>query len=196
MLMGAARNALWAFNARVSLTCLYVVARKLPRLLCGLVWVAHSWEVMAHRPYGSIQNRMYLSALYCTGGLPPGFLFQRAWSFIAGPSGQGKGVKLAPTVLGRQYLEARHDAVDQLRFKPEPHIFIDIQVCIPVFVLQRPGGKSPDVILIVSDHGGKGILVAGHGWQDHRHRDRFHLSGHSNAGNEVIGCIDNDWGML
>ena len=42
MLVGAARNALWAFNARVSLTCLYVVARKLPRLLCGLVWIARS----------------------------------------------------------------------------------------------------------------------------------------------------------
>ena len=78
MLVGAARNALWAFNARVSLTCLYVVARKLPRLLCGLVWIARSWEVMAHRPYGSIQNRMYPSALYCTVGLPPGFLFQSA----------------------------------------------------------------------------------------------------------------------
>jgi len=78
MLVGAARNALWAFNARVSLTCLYVVARKLPRLLCGLVWIARSWEVMAHWLYGSIQNRMYPSALYCAGGLPPGFLFQSA----------------------------------------------------------------------------------------------------------------------
>ena len=29
-------------------------------------------------------------------------------------------------------------------------------------------------------HGGKGVLVAVHGCQDHRHRDRFHLSGHSN----------------
>ena len=41
MLMGAPRNALRAFNAGVSLTCLYVVARKLPHLLCGLVFVAH-----------------------------------------------------------------------------------------------------------------------------------------------------------
>ena len=29
-------------------------------------------------------------------------------------------------------------------------------------------------------YGGKGVLVAVHGCQDHRHRDRFHLSGHSN----------------
>jgi len=76
MLMGAARNALWAFNARVSLSCLYVVARKLPRLLCSLVGIARSWEVMAHRLSGSVQNRMYPSALCCTGGLPPGFLCQ------------------------------------------------------------------------------------------------------------------------
>ena len=44
MLMGAARNALRAFNARVSLTCLYVIARRLPRLLCGSVWIARSQE--------------------------------------------------------------------------------------------------------------------------------------------------------
>ena len=112
---------------------------------------------MAHWPYGSIQNRMYPSALYCAGGLPSGFLCQRAWSFNAGSLEQGKGEKLAPQVLGRQHLNARYDAVDQLRFKPEPHIFIDVQVCIPVFVLQRPGGKSLDVLLIVSDHGGKGL---------------------------------------
>ena len=135
---------------------------------------------MAHRPYGSVQDRMYPPALCCAGGLPPGFLCQRSWSFNAGPLEQGKGEKLAPQVLDRLHLEARHDAVDQLRFQPEPHIFIDIQVCIPVFVLQRPGGKSPDVLLIVSDHGGKGVLVAVSGCQDHRHRDRFHLSGHSN----------------
>ena len=35
-------------------------------------------RVMAHRPYGSIQDRMYPSALYCAGGLPPGFLCQGA----------------------------------------------------------------------------------------------------------------------
>ena len=74
---------------------------------------------MAHWPYGSIQDRMYPSALCCAGGLPPGFLFQRAWSFITGPLEQGKGEKLAPQVLGRQHLKARYDAVDQLRFKPE-----------------------------------------------------------------------------
>ena len=42
MLMGAAHDALWASNARVSLTCLYVIARRVPRPLCGQVWIARS----------------------------------------------------------------------------------------------------------------------------------------------------------
>ena len=37
MLMGAAHDALRASNARVSLTCLYVIARRVPRPLCGQV---------------------------------------------------------------------------------------------------------------------------------------------------------------
>ena len=65
---------------------------------------------MAHRPYGSVQDRMYPPALCCAGGLPPGFLCQRSWSFNAGPLEQGKGEKLAPQVLDRLHLEARHDS--------------------------------------------------------------------------------------
>jgi hypothetical protein len=37
MLMGAPRNALRAFNAGVSLSCLHFIARKLPHLLSGFV---------------------------------------------------------------------------------------------------------------------------------------------------------------
>ena len=90
MLMGAPRNALRAFNAGVSLSCLRVLAHRLPHLFCGLVFVALLFSrgpvlrtcnrVMAHRPYGSAQTGMYPSALCCTGGLPPGFLFQSAAS--------------------------------------------------------------------------------------------------------------------
>ena len=76
--------------------------------------------------------------------------------------------KPVPQVLDRQHLKACHNTMDQLRFKPEPHIFIDVQICIPVIIFQRPGGKRPDVPLKVSDHGGKGILVTVYGRQDHR----------------------------
>ena len=37
MLMGVPRNALRAFNAGVSLSCLRVLAHRLPHLFCGLV---------------------------------------------------------------------------------------------------------------------------------------------------------------
>ena len=37
MLMGAAHNALWAFNARVSLSCLHIIAHRLPHLFYGPV---------------------------------------------------------------------------------------------------------------------------------------------------------------
>lgn len=58
--------------------------------------VACSDEVMAHRPYGSVQDRMYPSALCCTDGLPSGFLCQRAWSLIAGSMGARKGRETRP----------------------------------------------------------------------------------------------------
>ena len=88
MLMGAPRNALRAFNAGVSLSCLRVLAHRLPHLFCGLMFVALLFgrgpvlrtcnRVMAHRPYGSAQTGMYPFALYCGVGLPTGFLCQGA----------------------------------------------------------------------------------------------------------------------
>ena len=66
MLMGAPRNALRAFNAGVSLSCLCILAHRLPHLFCGLVFVALLFgrgpvlrtcnRVMAHRPTGSTQT--------------------------------------------------------------------------------------------------------------------------------------------
>ena len=45
---------------------------------------------MAHRPYGSVQDRMYPPALCCTDGLPSGFLCQGAASSHEREK-QGKG---------------------------------------------------------------------------------------------------------
>ena len=66
MLMGAPRNALRAFNAGVSLSCLRILAHRLPHLFCGLVFIALLFgrgpvlrtcnRVMAHRPTGSTQT--------------------------------------------------------------------------------------------------------------------------------------------
>ena len=95
MLMGAAHNALRAFNARVSLT---LPVRRRPQaatlaLRSGVVRSLRL-EVMAHRPYGSAQTGMYPFALYCGVGLPTGFLCQGA-AFGHEREKQGKG-KLFP----------------------------------------------------------------------------------------------------
>ena len=106
MLMGAAHDALRASNARVSLSCLRVLAHRLPHLLHGLVFIALLFgrgPVLrtCNRLHGAPverlgTNRSYPSALYCAGGLPPGFLCQRAMYSSAGLPEQGKGEKLAP----------------------------------------------------------------------------------------------------
>ena len=106
MLMGAPRNALRAFNAGVSLSCLRVLAHRLPHLFYGLVFVALLFgrgPVLrtCNRLHGAPADRLgadrsYPSALYCAEGLPPGFLCQGAMYSAAGSPGQGKGEKLAP----------------------------------------------------------------------------------------------------
>ena len=95
MLMGAAHNALRAFNARVSLTLLMCHRLQAATLALrpGVVRSLRK-EVMAHRPYGSAQTGMYPFALYCGAGLPAGFLCQGAASGHEREK-QGKG-KLFP----------------------------------------------------------------------------------------------------
>ena len=66
MLMGAAHDALRASNARVSLSCLRVLAHRMPHLFCGPVFIALLFargpvlrtcnRVLAHRPTGSAQT--------------------------------------------------------------------------------------------------------------------------------------------
>ena len=65
---------------------------ELSRLRGSERYAACSDEVMAHQPYGSVQDRMYPSALYCAGGLPSGFLFQGAASGPRQREETGKGL--------------------------------------------------------------------------------------------------------
>lgn len=76
MLVGAPRNALRAFNAGVSLSCLRVLAHRLPHLFYGLVSVAP--PLQGPRPAGLKRrhgapadrlnaDRSYPSALCCPG---------------------------------------------------------------------------------------------------------------------------------
>src|SRR5699024_930948 len=170
MLMGAPRNALRAFNAGVSLSCLRVLAHRLPHLFCGLVFVALLFgrgpvlrtcnRVMAHRPTGSTQTDRIRLPYTAPEASRRAFFVKELWTPLPDCQGKERERNLPRTILDRQHLETRHDAMDQLRFQSEPHIFIHIQVLVPILVFHRSGGKSSDVLLIVSDHGGKSILVA------------------------------------
>ena len=74
MLMGAAHDALRASNARVSLSCLRILAHRLPHLFYGLVL---SLTCLVGVPSCGLATA-YPSALCCAGGIPPGFLCQGA----------------------------------------------------------------------------------------------------------------------
>ena len=159
MLMGASRNALRAFNARVSLTCPYVVARKLPYLLYGLVWIARSWR--SWRTGRPAQYRTECIRLpYAAQGFGRAFFFKIPQAMYRLRRAR-KGRETCPIGRSNQhYMEACYNAADQFGLKPKPHFFIDAQVFITIFVFERSGGKSPDVILIVSKYSGNSIGVA------------------------------------
>ena len=64
--------------------------------------------------------------------LPAGFLCQGSWTPLPDCRGKERERNLPRTTLDRQHLEARHDAMYQLRFQPEPHIFVHIQVFVAI----------------------------------------------------------------
>lgn len=101
MLMGAAHDALRASNARVSLSCLRVIAHRLPHLFygpvlsltcfvgvpsCGLA--TGSWRTGRPAPHRQIVSVCLM--------LPEGFLCQGSWTPLPDRQGQGKGAKLTP----------------------------------------------------------------------------------------------------
>lgn len=121
MLMGAPRNALRAFNAGVSLSCLRVLAHRLPPLFCGLVFLALLFgrgpvlrtcnRVMAHRPTGSTQtDRIRLPyaarrlSLSRWGG--PGI----------GKGGKGKTLAFCQGLKGQARITARISRISRQRF--------------------------------------------------------------------------------
>ena len=85
--MGAPRNALRAFNAGVSLSCLRILAHRLPHLFCGLVLsltclvgvpscglATGSWRTGRPAPHRQIVSVCLI--------LPEGFLCQRTIGFV------------------------------------------------------------------------------------------------------------------
>ncbi len=100
MLMGAPRNALRAFNAGVSLSCLRVLAHRVSHLIFGLVFVALLFgrgPVLrtCNRLHGALADRLnadrsYPSALCC----PEAFFVK-----VGSVPGIGKGGKGKPIAL-------------------------------------------------------------------------------------------------
>ena len=136
MLMGAAHDALRASNARVSLSCLRVLAHRLPHLFCGLVFIALLFgrgpvlrtcnRVMAHRPTGSAQTDRIRLPYTTPEASRRAFFVKELCTPLPDRQGKERESNLPRTILDRQHLETRHDAMDQLRFQSEPHIFIHI----------------------------------------------------------------------
>ena len=106
MLMGAARNALRAFNARVSLTCLYVIAHRLPHLFCGLVWIARSQEGGHGAPAVWLDTGQNVSVCLMLRRRPPSGL-SLSRSYNGTPYGKGN---------------TQRPALDQLRSKSRMEI--------------------------------------------------------------------------
>ena len=110
MLMGAAHDALWASNARVSLSCLRILAHRLPHLFCGLVLsltcfvgvpscglATGSWRTGRPAPH-----RQIVSVCLMLRRRPPAGL-SLSRSYIGAPRGKGGNTQ--------------RPALDQLRSK-------------------------------------------------------------------------------
>ena len=88
---------------------------------------------------------------------PPGFLCQMYRIVLVVSVDKERERDLSIRELCHQHTETCYNAANQFGLKPEPHIFIDAQVFVTLFVFERSGGKSPDVILIMCNHGHKCI---------------------------------------
>ena len=127
MLMGAPRNALRAFNAGVSLSCLRILAHRLPHLFYGLVLsltclvgvpscglATGSWRTGRPAPH-----RQIVSVCLMLRRRPPAGL-----SLSRSDTGHHmeRGKHAAP---GPESTQVKiQDGDNQLRFQPPAHIFI------------------------------------------------------------------------
>lgn len=180
MLMGASRNALRAFNARVSLTCLYVLARKLPRLLYGPVFVAHLFSrgpvlrtcnsVMAHRPIGSAQTECIRLPYTAPEASHRAFFF-KVQPPAHGNGNQGKG-KLFPLSGPVRSVHA-DDRMDELDFQSALHVLVHPYTGLAVRIVKRPGTELVDIALIVPQYIVHGLGIPITGGVDHRKRKKL-----------------------
>ena len=148
MLMGAAHDALWASNARVSLSCLCILAHKLPHLFRGLVLslsclvgvpscglATGSWRTGRPAPH-----RQIVSVCLMLRRRPPAGL-----SLSRSDTGHHmeRGKHAAP---GPESAQVKiQDGDNQLHFQPPAHIFIHQGVRKAVFVIACPHGQRSNI---------------------------------------------------
>ena len=130
MLMGAAHDALRASNARVSLTCLYVIARRVPRPLCGQVGIARSRRGGHGALAVWLDTGQNVSVCLMLRRRPPAGL---SLSRSDTEHHMERGKHAAP---GPESTQVKiQDGDNQLRFQPPAHIFIHQGVRKAVFVI-------------------------------------------------------------
>ena len=175
MLMGAPRNALRAFNAGVSLSCLRILAHRLPHLFYGsvlsltcLVGVPSCglatglWRTGRPAPH-----RQIVSVCLMLRRRPPAGL-----SLSRSDTGHHmeRGKHAAP---GPESAQVKiQDGDNQLRFQPPAHIFIHQGVRKAVFVIACPHGQRSNIARIVLDHPVHRFGIASDSGGDYRIRDQ------------------------
>ena len=176
MLMGAAHDALRASNARVSLSCLRVLAHRLPHLLHGLVFIALLFSrgpvlrtcnrVMAYRPTGSAQTDRIRLPYTAPEASRRAFFVKELFGDAA-----WKGGKHAAPGPGSVQIKAQ-DGDNQLRFQPPAQIFIYLGTRKTVKVIACPRRQRGDVAGIVPDYPVHRFGVAPDSGGDYRIRDQ------------------------
>ena len=178
MLMGAPRNALRAFNAGVSLSCLRVLAHRLPPLFCGLVLsltclvevpscglATGSWRT--GRP---ARRRQIVSVCLILHTAPEAsrraFFVKELYRGTA-----WKGGKHAAPGPGSVQVKAQ-DGDNQLCFQPPAQIFIYLGTRKTVKVIACPRRQRGDVARIMPDYPVYRFGVAPDSGGDHRIRDQ------------------------
>lgn len=202
MLMGVPRNALRAFNAGVSLSCLRVLAHRLPHLFCGLMFVALLFgrgpvlrtcnRVMAHRPTGSTQTDRIRLPYTAPEASRRAFFVKELY--------RGTAWKGGHAALGPGSVQVKiQDGNNQLCFQPTAQIFVHLGTGIAVRAIARPCRQRGDVAGVMSDYPAHRFRVSSDSGSDHRVRDQrcprarrfshpLHLPSAPSAADRLYAC--------
>ena len=201
--MGAAHDALRASNARVSLSCLCVLAHRLPSLLHGLVFIALLFSrgpvlrtcnrVMAHWPNGSAQTDRIRLPYTAPEASRRAFFVKELYGDAA-----WKGGKHAAPGPGSAQVKIQ-DGNNQLCFQPTAQIFVHLGTGIAIRAIARPCRQRGDVAGVMPDYPAHRFGVSSDSGGNHRVRDQrcprarrfshpLHLPSAPSAADRLYAC--------